>query len=419
MVYKILKEENLIYKISYFLIFLIPIFILSPSFFLNLNLILLSLLFVFIIFNEKKFNFIKADYFFLSCLIFFIYLIFNLKNSINFENSLLRTFGFIRFILFSYAIAYFISYKKFKYLKKILYFWLIIFIIVSIDLLIEFIFGTNLIGYKNEFPGRLSGFLNDELKIGHYYRGFVIISLLTIILFIKKKKFIIPIIFFFLLISIFIGERANFIKLFFSIIIFISLINLFSLKEKIFSFIAIITIVFISISNSQELKHRFDRSFLEIIYQKDLKKLYYNTHYGAHYGVAIKIAKDNFTNGIGLKNFFLECSTNKDYIDRKFSFYQVRCANHPHQIHLDIFTSTGLIGYILILNFIFYLLFKSYKIYQKNKNLMLLSGIIFIISSLFLPLPSGSFFTTYGASIFWTNVGFLLAFIKNKNIKIF
>jgi len=65
MVYKILKEENLIYKISYFLIFLIPIFILSPSFFLNLNLILLSLLFVFIIFNEKKFNFIKADYFFL------------------------------------------------------------------------------------------------------------------------------------------------------------------------------------------------------------------------------------------------------------------------------------------------------------------------------------------------------------------
>lgn len=201
--------------------------------------------------------------------------------------------------------------------------------------------------------------------------------------------------------------------------IFISLVDLFSLKEKIFSFLIIVCLVFFSISGNQELKHRFNKSFLEIIYQKDFKRLYYDTHYGAHYGVAIKIAKDNFMNGIGLKNFFLECSTNENYIDKKFNYHEVRCATHPHQIHLDVFTSTGLIGYLLLLNFILYLLFKSFKIYLKNKNLMLLSGIIFIMTSLFLPLPSGSFFTTYGASIFWTNIGFLLAFLKNKKIKIF
>ena len=34
--------------------------------------------------------------------------------------------------------------------------------------------------------------------------------------------------------------------------------------------------------------------------------------------------------------------------------------------------------------------------------------------TIFLPLPSGSFFTTYGAIIFWTNVGLVLAFEKKK-----
>ena len=41
-------------------------------------------------------------------------------------------------------------------------------------------------------PGRLAGFLNDELKIGGYYLGFALISIGTIYQSIKRENFLIP-----------------------------------------------------------------------------------------------------------------------------------------------------------------------------------------------------------------------------------
>ena len=73
----------------------------------------------------------------------------------------------------------------------------------------------------------------------------------------------------------------------------------------------------------------------------------------------------------------------------------------------------GLFGYISFILFFMLTLFKSINSYLKTKNKYLLSGIIFIITTLIPILPSGSFFTTYTATIFWINYALIVSFDKD------
>ena len=407
---KELNKENIYYKIVYFLIILLPLSIVISSLIMNSLTIIISIFFLLILIKEKNYEICK-NIFFILISFFFIFLLFNLINSINISNSLNRTFGFLRFILLSFAISHVISFKNFKYLKLISISWFFIFLLVSVDLLYEHLFGQNILGFSNQFPGRLSGFLNDELKIGGYYFGFIMLSIATIFHFYQIRIGLFFVIFF-LIISILIGERANLIKIVFCIFVFFSITHLFDIKKKIIFLTSVVILIFTVVLNNNEIKNRFGDQFLKYIYKNGIQGYYYASNYGAHYGSAIKIFKENIVFGIGLKNFPIECKKDK-YIDKKFVFDLSRCSTHPHQIHLDILTSLGLIGYLILMFGFLLLIIKNIKIYIKSKNLFTLSSLCFLISTLIIPIPSGSFFTSYGATIFWINVGILLAFEKS------
>ena len=49
------------------------------------------------------------------------------------------------------------------------------------------------------------------------------------------------------------------------------------------------------------------------------------------------------------------------------------------------------------------------KNYIKSRNLYCLSSLLFFCASTLSILPTGSFFTTYGAAIFWINYGIFMA----------
>ena len=53
-------------------------------------------------------------------------------------------------------------------------------------LFFEFIFGYNVLGFKSYMPGRLSGFFNQELKIGYLYSSICLVILSYFVLDIKK-----------------------------------------------------------------------------------------------------------------------------------------------------------------------------------------------------------------------------------------
>ena len=90
---------------------------------------------------------------------------------------------------------------------------------------------------------------------------------------------------------------------------------------------------------------------------------------------------------------------------------------HPHQVHFEWLTETGIIGYIVLFSFFIYYITFGIKAYLIKKNIFLLSSILFLIASLLPFIPSGSFFTTYTATIFWINFGFLIGNTKIINFR--
>ena len=407
------KKENILYKLSLILILFLPFSIVLSSVAMNIIVVLLSISFLAITISQKI-NYLKNDIFLKLLIAYLIFSFVVLIFSTDWVNSFSRTIGFIRFICLAYGLAYFLSYKEFKYLKFITMGWLLFFLFISLDLIFEFFVGFNFIGISNQFPGRLSSFLGDELKIGNYYLGFALLASTTIYYFFDKKFFILSIIIF-LIISLMIGERANFLKLFFATLFFIFFSTIISKKIKsiIISLLVIMPLLLINLN--ENIKIRFNNQFINAITDKGLKNFYYNSQYGAHFSTGIKIILNYPLTGIGFKNFHTECEK-KEYEDKKFllSDSDLRCSTHPHQLHLDIASSVGIIGYLILISSIIYLIFSNFKLYFRTSNLFTLSSLSFIIFTLFLPLPSGSFFTSYGATIFWFNIGLVLAFREKK-----
>ena len=57
-------------------------------------------------------------------------------------------------------------------------FWSLIFLVIIVDLIVEFLTGKNLIGLESLMPdNRLGSFTGKESVIGNYFYGFVLIFL--------------------------------------------------------------------------------------------------------------------------------------------------------------------------------------------------------------------------------------------------
>ena len=122
--------------------------------------------------------------------------------------------------------------------------------------------------------------------------------------------------------------------------------------------------------------------------------------YFSLYNSAWKIFKSNPTLGSGLKTFRYESYTLKK---ENISIYGA--STHPHQIHFELLSEIGLIGYLLI---IFNLLSRVYANRFNNKNYLTRSSILFLTATLIPILPSGGFFSGYNAVFFWINYAFLI-----------
>ena len=414
-----LKAGSINHFLATILICLFPAFLVSSSILTNLSVVCVGFLFLFDAFKNKKYEYFKNKIFILLS-IFFLYLIINFLHSQSFNyiyDSPQRSIGFIRFILLAFAIPYYFNIQKLKYLKLILSIWSFIFVFISIDLLVEYFYGRNLFGMSNVFPGRLSGVMGDELKIGAYFLGFYFIFIGTIIKIFKYKKYLIILsIVLFTLISFLIGERANFLKLLFGLLFFLFFLDGYKTRYKVLILSIMLSFTIFVANSNQDLKDRFLNQFINYIVENGITQYYYNSQYGAHFGVSIKIFKNYPLMGIGIKNFMEECYANdqKKYDDERFLLNKARCNTHPHQLHLEILSQLGIIGYSMFLLFFIWFIGNGLLIYKKNKNIFHLGALTFVMISLFMPLPSGSFFTSFGASIFWINFGLALTFQSSK-----
>ena len=383
---------------------------------LNLIIVLVDLILVFEIITKKKYYFFKNSTFYFLIGLWLTFFL-NLFFSINVENSIGRTIGFIRYILFVMAIIYFFNIDSGIYRKIILSTWSIIFLLVCFDLIYEFYIGKNMLGFTSYMPGRLAGFFNDELKIGHFYYGFnlIILSYLLNSNLLEKyvtfknkldnKDFIFIFALIFILISFIIGERSNFLKTFTMLILFILFIKLRFDKSKLLIVIGLLIFFILTLNFNQGYKSRFLNQLIKPLLNNPITFIS-STNYGDHYKFGIKIFLENKFFGIGLKNYRIEVG-NKNYVNSSI---------HPHQTHIEILSELGIVGYLSFI--IFFIL--SYMNYKKNINksdqYFKLAGLLFLITTFIPLLPSGSFFTSHAAALFWMNYAFMN--LSQKDLKL-
>ena len=179
-------------KFFYYLFLLVPLFLITgpalPDIVITLGLIFGIIYFVY--YKEYseliKINFIRVSFIFWLSLIFISFFSYNKTNS--FQDALI----FIRFLIIP-ILCYFIFFKKRKLFKQTLLVITILVIFVCIDSFYQFLnytpengFGRDLLGFKSNWYGRLTGPFGDELIPGSYISKF---GLLGFAFLISIKKF--------------------------------------------------------------------------------------------------------------------------------------------------------------------------------------------------------------------------------------
>ncbi len=418
---KVLSFKNLnLEKLNLIFISILPISLLVGSLVSNFLTILICLIFMFE--KKKEIIFFFKNQYICYLLIIYFYLLLNSLFIAQNMDSFIRSVGFIRYIILVIVLSEYFFSKPKIYSEFLIKMWSLILLIVSIDLLIEYFNGKNILGFKSHYSGRLASFTGDELRIGGFYFGFIIFILSLI-----NEKFNNDYIFFifliiFLFISLIIGERASFIKFFF---LFLAIFFIFSLRDKkkflinliLLSSFIILLIKFYpkNLNNDFYTKIKSYNIFHLLNYDKKeefkLDKIIDNQRHFKHYNIAYNAFQKNILFGIGIKNFRHE--SHKD----EYNNYKDLSGGttHPHQTHFEILSELGIVGYFLIIGNLFLIIFNFLKIEKKSplNKFALLYILIF-----FIPLiPSGSFFSSYNATIFWINYAMIVGcLIQQKKI---
>lgn len=408
-------------KIQIFIVTLLysilPISYISGSFFINLNFILIDLVFIYTLFKFKNFPYkeLKNEFFLIFSIFLYIllnsiiqYSYYNGHISVN-DEGFIRSVGLVKYVIFYFASIYFfqvIGLNK----NKILNVWSIVLLIIIIDVFFERINGHNLINIKSPSNERIASFFGDELVVGYFILSFGFIAMINFLQKINlEKKFFHQVFLCFLMILIpltilLTGERSNFLKSIF--ICFVIIIALSKYKRiinlKYFSIVAL-GILLLSIVSLENLKNRYLTTFQELInsYQDKDRNVFITTKHYYNYKLGYDIFKENIFFGVGTKKFRFACKQKKDLSEQMMSF---GCSTHPHQTYIDLLSEHGILGFLLIFISFFLFIMKRCKEFLKNKNLIQLSAITFIVS-LWIPfLPSGSFFSTSAFSLVIINL---------------
>lgn len=400
-------------KIHIFLVIFLPLSLLISSGVSLSTEILITLTFLITCFYKNNFLWLKNKYFYLLLLIWFSLLL-NLFFAQNFNLSFVRNITFFKNIIFVFALC--CIFKNEKNFNLIFIIYLIITSVVALDIFFEYFNKKNILGFQSYDESRIASFLRKELKIGAFLLGFSFISIGYYFERYSNKSINYKIFGYFLMFIFFIsllltGERANSLKGFIIMLLFLLFTKkkLFEYKKTYFSLIIVVSIFTYLLSD--RIKHRFN-VFLLPISNVGIVEAFKETQHGAHFDTAIKIFKKYPFFGIGNKNFREECLKD-DYLNNDYKKTNERCATHPHQIYYELLSEHGLIGTLTITSIIFFILFKSMIAYLKNKNSIHLASILFVLVQFAPIIPSGSFFTSWGSTIFWFNFSILI-FYNNK-----
>lgn len=396
------------------ILFLFPLSLVLGSAYVNIFLIFSSCLFIYHIIKKKKYSKINLIWIYFY-LIFILYNLFRGFFASDPIGAVISSFSQFRFLFF--ALFFYLCIQNKQNLKPMMPGWLALVVLVCLDSIYQYFFFKDIFGYPisagyPEKSIRLSGPFGDRLVVGSFIT-FTSIPIISYYLnrlkeFSFLRKIIFILIYFLLLLTVTLsGERLAFIIFTTaSILIFIFYLNL----KKIIIFSLLIFSFLIGIYFQNE-------SFrVRVVDFNQIVKNFQDSSYGRLYESSYLLFKNNYTFGVGLKNYRVDCDNQVD--PRPSSPFQF-CSTHPHNIYLEILTETGLMGFaIFIICFFYFIKFVLNEIknnvnFKKYSSIALGNALILFIY--FFPVKtSGSYFTTWNGSFFWFNLGLLLLMIKDE-----
>jgi O-antigen ligase len=401
------------------LIVIVPISIFIGNFALNLNILLIDLLFLYFLSSKKvlvKKNVLKFGLFLLMLFVI------NIGFSADLFLSVKGSLGILKYLIFFLAFAYFLESQTNKKLFFKLIFFIILFVVI--DTFIQYLFGSDIFGnlLSTDHGKRLSGPFGDEYVVGAYLSKFIFFGMLYLIHSKINKYFH----YFYLSTMLFIifltQERSAF---FISLISSLFFILFYKNEKKYKALILIVISVFFSLflkyDNSSYNKYFNTTAEQFGLTDKLHKRSSLETHridsfldsrYGAHFLTAYEIYLDNKVFGSGIKTFRKVCALSK-YEKIESTYIDKRCNTHPHNIYLEILSEGGFLLFIPFCLLILFLVIKNFVSFFKedSKNLYLVNLSILIV--LFFPVQTtGSFFSTFNGVFYWLGLATIFCNMK-------
>ena len=429
-----LLNLNNMQKILQFFVLIFPLIIVLKSAAINVSLVIITFISIVLIIKKKDYFFFK-DYF-VKFIIFFLAFIF-INSLFQFYSIelLIKSLGNYRYLFLTFGV--FITLKNItkKSFSLFIYLNFILIILIGLDIFYQYNFGKDIFGL---LPGmcdanlknciRFSGIFGSELIAGAY-----ISQIGLLILFLIKDNNIFKeetlnkiiqntFILFLFLIILLTGER-NALLIF---LICIFLYYLFQKKIKIRSILIsnfIFFIILFALSlNSFSIKTRYVNflNFLNVEKKASLVEKIKNNPWGYHYQAAFELFFEKPLVGHGHKSFRYKCSEttiDKDTIKRRHHYRDYRaCSSHPHNYMMEFLSENGITGFLFYIIFILIIFFKILKARKHNNNNYLLFGVGGLLLAILFPFkPSGSFFTTFNASILFYLLGFFFYYTNQLN----
>ena len=472
-----MKSNFLSYqKLLNFLIYLFPLSFILGNFLVNIEIFLISI--IGIIYYKEELIKIRNNNILILIVIFFAIIILStifesLKKQD--ETEFIKSVLFLRYLVFLFVLRCMILNDHLD-LKKFLISCLLFSSFVSIDIIFQYFYGKNILGFelveeirKGGSNFYASGVFDKEVIAGGFIQRFFVLGFFSIPFFIKKREIkilisvLLPLICF--LAMIFSGNRMPVITFSLFLVLFLFVLSFKKLKYiQQLALIFIFSIFVFSIVNFENFKKpsenkRYEeirmnfmrmvggfpqpsriidelrRSYPELEKYKDSRKgfhlteewqnetagktdnydLYeYRTGYTHLYITAIDLISGDPIIGRGIRSFRSAC-WEKVYLPNRV------CQNHAHNFYLEILTDTGFVGLLVLLTAILFLLIMNFRKYNKNSNLFFYAFFFSLIIEFFPIRSTGSFFSTSNAAFIFFLIGVFIGLkeLKNKKSNIF
>ena len=410
-------------KIKNYFPYLLPLLLIFSRAVADTTIVIISILFLYYSFKQIGWGWVKQKWFLFAIFFSAYCLTINSALSIDSAETFAYAFFFLRWPIFSMALAYWIL-SDLKSLKKFLISLTLLLLFIIFDTWWQFFFDQDIFGFEKYSGNRLTGPFKGNPEVGTWLAKLILLPPLLLILYDKYKLqihqnyftyafFIISTIVF---LTIFItGERMQLLLILSSILIFVfGLISekIFSLKKiSLLLILSISIILFFAINFPETTQRAFFSTIEKIINWR-------SSDYGLVWQSAYDVWMQSPLFGVGLHKYREACVNLGIYGTSHMNAIGSGVCFHPHNISLQLLSETGIFGFIIFYLMVFYLAISSLKKYLKNSLWLPLALTFNIIFTCFLPIASStSFFSNKYGAIIWLLIGVMLAVNKHFEAK--